>query len=212
MEFFRFVPPSIISCASLAIVISVATAMPSPQDSRVQNRFLPGLFQVPQTNPDQGLQNTLAVGGLGAVGGVAASQCLFGGNCDLSFRPSLGASVDANGQIVPQLGITTQVGNGPVAPTFTGGLQLDSNSQNGIGGFVAGGINNGDPNSISPGVQTGFGFSQGSNGQTQATAQLGGNIQAPQLAGINFGAQNKPGNVGGVQPTFLNQPLLSLLG
>jgi len=211
MEYFRFVPPSIISFATTAtLVFSLASAMPSPQ--QVQNRFLPGLFQAPQTNPDQGLQNTLAVGGLGAVGGVAASQCLFGGNCDLSFRPSLGASVDANGKIVPQLGITTQVGNGPVAPTFTGGLQLDGNSQNGIGGFVAGGINNGDPNSISPGVQTGFGFSQGQNGQTQATAQLGGNIQAPQLAGINFGAQNQPGNVGGVQPTFLNQPLLSLFG
>lgn len=210
MDFFRFVPPTILSYTSVALVLTAVTAMPSPQD--VQNRFLPGLFQVPQTNPDQGLQNTLAIGGLGAVGGVAASQCLFGGNCDLSFRPSLGASVDANGQIVPQLGITTQVGNGPVAPTFTGGLQLDGNSQNGIGGFVAGGINNGDPNSISPGVQTGFGFSQGQNGQTQATAQLGGNIQAPQVAGVNFGAQNRPGNVGGVQPTLFNQPLFSLLG
>ena len=56
----------------------------------------------------------------------------------------------------------------------------------------------------SPGVQTGFGFSQGQNGQTQATAQLGGNIQAPQLGGLNF---NRPGNIGGFQPTFLNRPV-----
>ena len=57
------------------------------------------LFQAPVTNQNQGLQNTLAAGGLGAVGAVAASGCLFGGNCDLSFRPSLGAAVDANGQV-----------------------------------------------------------------------------------------------------------------
>jgi len=184
--------------------------MPRPQE--VQNRFLPGLFPpVPQTNPDQGLQNTLAAGGLGAVGAVAASNCLFGGNCDLAFRPSLGVALDANGNVVPQLGVQTQVGEGPAAPTFGAGLQLDSTSQNGIGGFVSGGINNGDPNSISPGVSTGFGFSQGANGQTQATAQLGGNIQAPQVGGINFGAQNQPGNIAGVQPTFLNRPILSFL-
>merc|ERR1712018_1089871 len=92
------------------------------------SRFLPpNLFQAPQTNPNQGHQNTLAAGGLGAVGAVAASGCLFGGNCDLSFRPSLGAAVDANGQIVPQLGVTTQVGDGRggIGTTFTGGLQLD---------------------------------------------------------------------------------------
>lgn len=65
---------------------------------------------------------------------------------------------------------------------------------------------------FSPGVQTGFGFSQGQNGQTQATAQLGGNIQTPQLGGINFGAQNRPGNIGGVQPTFLNRPFLNFFG
>ena len=82
----------------------------------------------------------------------------------------------------------SQVGNGELAPTFTGGVQLDGNSQSGVGTFVGAGkttcehialppsshigivilgINNGDPNSISPGVQTGFGFSQGQNGQTQ---------------------------------------------
>jgi len=205
MDAFRFLPPTLLTVASLSLV----AAMPSPQTS---SRFLPGLFQVPQTNPNQGVQNTLAAGGLGAVGGAAAAQCLFGSNCDLSFRPSLGGSIDANGNLVPQLGITTQVGNGPIAPTFTGGLQLDSNSQNGIGGFVAGGVNNGDPNSISPGVQTGFGFSQGANGQTQATAQLGGNIQAPAFGGVNFGQQNQPGSIGGVQPTFLNQPLFGFLG
>ncbi len=65
---------------------------------------------------------------------------------------------------------------------------------------------------FSPGVQTGFGFSQGQNGQTQATAQLGGNIQTPQLGGINFGAQNRPGSFGGVQPTFLNRPFLNFFG
>jgi len=230
MEYFRFVPPSIISFASATFFLSVVSAMPSPQaveapaaaapqtrqlnaaaPPQPQSRFLP-FFQRPQTNPNQQLQNTLAAGGLGAVGGVAATQCLFGGNCDLSFRPSLGAAVDANGKIVPQLGVTTQVGNGPLAPTFTGGLQLDQNSQNGIGGFVAGGVNNGDPNSISPGVQTGFGFSQGQNGQTQATAQLGGNIQAPSLAGINFGQQGRPGSIGGAQPTLFNQPLFAALG
>merc|ERR1712157_686281 len=145
------------------------------------SRFLPpGLFQVPQTNPNQGLQNGLAAGGLGAVGGIAATNCLFGGNCDLSFRPSIGGAIDANGQFVPQLGITTQVGDGN-----------DGNS----GGF-------------SPGAQTGFGFSQ-QNGQTQATAQLGANLQTPELAGVNF---NRPGNAGGVQPTVLGQaaPQLNL--
>merc|ERR1719323_2616042 len=154
--------------------------------ANVNSRFLPpGL--IPTTNQGQGLQNTLAGAGLGAVGAVAAGNCLFGGNCDLSFRPSLGAAVDANGQIIPQLGVTTQVGNGQgLGTTFTGGVQLDGNSDSGIGGFVAGGVNNGDPNSISPGLQTGFGFS-GQNGQTVATAQLGGSVQAPQVAGVNNG-------------------------
>merc|ERR1712072_1141160 len=78
----------------------------------------------------------------------------------------------------------------------------------GIGGFVAGGINDGNSDSFSPGLQTGFGFS-GQNGQTQATAQLGANSQTPQLAGVNF---NRPGNAGGVQPTVLGQaaPQLNL--
>merc|ERR1719347_2345406 len=176
-------------------------ALPSQPAGQANSRFLPpGLL--PTTNQNQGLQNTLAAGGLGAVGAVAASGCLFGGNCDLSFRPSLGAAVDANGQIVPQLGVTTQVGNGQgVGTTFTGGLQLDSSSDNGVGGFVAGGINNGDANGISPGLQTGFGFSA-QNGQTVSTAQLGGNVQAPQLAGVQF---NRPNTALGVQPTLLGQ-------
>jgi len=234
MEFFRYVPPSLIAMSTCLVMV---TAIPMPQDASTpaaapapadvpasttrlapgapapatragpgaQTRFLPpNLFQAPQTNPNQGLQNTLAAGGLGAVGAVAAGNCLFGGNCDLSFKPSLGAAVDANGQIVPQLGLTTQVGNGQggVGTTFTGGVQLDGNSDNGLGGFVAGGINNGDANGISPGLQTGFGFS-GQNGQTVATAQLGGSVQAPQVAGVNF---NRPGNAFGVQPTVLNQP------
>ena len=95
-----------------ASLISSHSCLPAPAPAAANARFLPpGLLpQVPQTNPNQGLQNTLAAGGLGAVGAVAASNCLFGGNCDLSFRPSLGAAVDANGQIVPQLGVTTQVG------------------------------------------------------------------------------------------------------
>merc|ERR1719232_1185549 len=178
-------------------------ALPAqPQAPAANSRFLPpGL--IPTTNQGQGLQNTLAAGGLGAVGAVAAGNCLFGGNCDLSFRPSLGASVDANGQIVPQLGVTTQVGNGQgLGTTFTGGVQLDGNSDSGFGGFVAGGVNNGDPNGISPGLQTGFGISQ-QNGQNVATAQLGGNVQAPQLGGVQF---NRPGNAFGVQPTVLGQP------
>jgi len=205
MEYFRFVPPTIIAFTASIVVVN---AMPAPQP---QNRFLPpGLFQVPQTNPNQGLQNGLAGAGLGAVGAFAAGNCLFGRNCDLSFRPSLGASVDANGQIVPQLGVTTQVGDGRggIGTTFTGGVQLDGNSDNGIGGFVAGGVNDGNANGFSPGAQTGFGFSQ-QNGQTQATAQLGANLQTPQLAGVNF---NRPGNAGGVQPTVLGQaaPQLNL--
>ena len=179
-------------------------ALPAqPQGAaNVNSRFLPpGL--IPTTNQGQGLQNSLAGAGLGAVGAVAAGNCLFGGNCDLSFRPSLGASVDANGQIVPQLGVTTQVGNGQgLGTTFTGGVQLDGNSDSGLGGFVAGGINNGDANGISPGLQTGFGISQ-QNGQNVATAQLGGNVQAPQLGGVQF---NRPGNAFGVQPTVLGQP------
>lgn len=248
MEFFRFVPPSLVAmCTCLAVVTAIP--MPLPQEAtstsgsdtpadvtrlqaspapgpasfsralpsqpvaapaapragnpQTNSRFLPpGLFQAPVTNQNQGLQNTLAAGGLGAVGAVAAGGCLFGGNCDLSFRPSLGAAVDANGQIVPQLGLTTQVGNGQgLGTTFTGGLQLDGQSDSGIGGFVAGGVNNGDPNSISPGLQTGFGFS-GQGGQTVATAQLGGNVQAPQVAGVNF---NRPNNAFGVQPTVLGQ-------
>ena len=32
-----------------------------------------------------------------------------------------------------------QVGNGELAPTFTGGLQLDGNSQSGVGTFVGAG-------------------------------------------------------------------------
>merc|ERR1712117_1014186 len=41
------------------------------------------------------------------------------------------------------------------------------------------------------------------DGQSVATAQLGGSVQAPQVAGVNF---NRPGNAFGVQPTVLNQP------
>merc|ERR1711981_582554 len=152
MEFFRFVPPTLVALSTCFVLV---TAIPLPQDTpadttrleaapapapapasfsralpsqpasapaasragnpQTNSRFLPpGLFQAPVTNPNQGLQNTLAAGG-----------CLFGGNCDLSFRPSLGAAVDANGQIVPQLGLTTQVGNGQgLGTTFTGGVQL----------------------------------------------------------------------------------------
>jgi len=228
METFRYVPPTLI-----AVTIAMVAAIPMPQDAPApslpadttrleaapapantralpaqrqapgaNSRFLPpGLL--PTTNSGQGLQNTLAAGGLGAVGAVAAGNCLFGGNCDLSFRPSLGAAVDANGQIIPQLGVTTQVGNGQgLGTTFTGGVQLDGSSDSGIGGFVAGGVNNGDANGISPGLQTGFGISQ-QNGQNVATAQLGGNIQAPQLGGVQF---NRPNNAFGVQPTVLGQP------
>merc|ERR1712001_518941 len=206
MEYFRFVKKT------LLVISTVVVAMPSPQQQQVFGGFGPFIPAV-NANSNQGLANTGADLGLGAVGAIAAGNCLFGQNCDLSFRPSLGAAVDANGQIVPQLGVTTQVGNGELAPTFTGGVQLDGNSQSGVGTFVGAGINNGDPNSISPGVQTGFGFSQGQNGQTQATAQLGGNVQAPSLAGINFGQEGNRGSVLGAQPHFLGNPFLAgLLG
>ena len=130
----------------------------APQNPPATNsRFLPpGLFQVPQTNPNQGLQNGLAAGGLGAVGGIAATNCLFGGNCDLSFRPSIGGAKNDDGWFVPQIGITTQVGSGEgsVATTFTVGVQLDRGR--GIGAFVAGGVNDGNSEGFSPGAQTGF--------------------------------------------------------
>merc|ERR1719347_2481566 len=187
--------------------MTMVNAMPSPQNPQPAPRFLPGLFGgLPQTNPNQNVQNTLAAGGLGLVGGVAATNCLFNNDCDLSFRPSLGAALDANGQLRPQLGLTTQEGSGAngIGTTFTGGLQLDQNSQNGIGTFVAGGINNGNADGLSPGIQTGFGFSQGANGQTQATSQLGGSIQAPQVAGVNF---NRPNSPLGIQPTLFGQGL-----
>jgi len=207
MEYFRFVPPSIVSMASVTLLVNLVSCAPMPQ-----TRFLPGLFQAPQFNNQQNLQNAGAGAGLVAAGGFAASNCLFNNNCDLSFRPSLGAAVDANGQFVPQLGLTTQVGSGPLAPTFTAGGQLDSNSANGVGAFVAGGVNNGNENGVGIGAQTGFGFSQGANGQTQATAQLGGNVQAPTFGGVNFGQQGQPGAIGGAQPVLFNQPLFGFLG
>lgn len=190
-------------------------SVPSPQNQGpspgTQTRFFPGFpgFQapsLPQTNPNQGLQNGLAAGGLGAIGGIAATNCLFGRNCDLSFRPSIGGAIDANGQFVPQVGLTTQVGDGSggIGTTFTGGLQLDQNSQNGIGGFVAGGVNNGDPNQVGVGAQTGFGFSQQANGQTVATAQAGANLQSPTLGGIGFNRPNN--NPFGAQPFLGNRP------
>lgn len=213
MEYFRFVPPQLLAVTTIVSIVALSAVItphvvghPIPQ---TQNRFLGNLFQVPQTNPNQGLQNGLAAAGFGGVVGVAGANCIFGRNCDLNFRPSLGAAVDANGQIVPQLGVTTQVGRGEFAPTFTGGLQLDGNSQNGVGTFVGAGINNGNEDGLGFGAQTGFGFSQGQNGQTQATAQLGGNVQAPSLAGVNFGQENQPGSVAGAQPHFLGNPFLA---
>jgi len=163
-----------------------------------------GIIPAINANPNHGLANVGAGAGLAGVGAVAASNCLFGQNCDLAFRPSLGAAIDANGQIVPQLGVTTQVGDGRggVGTTFTGGLQLDGKSESGIGGFVAGGINDGKTDGIGLGAQTGFGFSQNSNGGLDATAQLGGNVQAPELAGVQF---HRPNTALGVQPTLLGQ-------
>jgi len=163
-----------------------------------------GIIPAINANPNHGLANVGAGAGLAGVGAVAASNCLFGKNCDLAFRPSLGAAIDANGQIVPQLGVTTQVGDGRggVGTTFTGGLQLDGKSESGIGGFVAGGINDGKTDGVGLGAQTGFGFSQNSNGGLDATAQLGGNIQAPELAGVQF---HRPNTALGVQPTLLGQ-------
>lgn len=195
--------------ASVTLLVNLVSCAPMPQ---AQTRFLPGLFQAPQFNNQQNLQNAGAGAGLVAAGGFAATNCLFNNNCDLSFRPSLGGAIDANGQFVPQLGLTTQVGKGPLAPTFTAGGQLDSNSANGVGAFVAGGVNNGNENGIGLGAQTGFGFSQGANGQTQATAQLGGNVQAPTFGGVNFGQQGQAGAIGGAQPVLFNQPLFGFLG
>jgi len=191
MDCFRFLPPAIIT-------VAVVAAMPSPQLQKQPApapRFLPNF----QTNPNHNLQNSLAAGGLGLVGGIAATNCIFKNDCNLSFRPSIGGAVDANGQFVPQLGVTTQVGDGSsgVGTTFTGGLQLDQNSQNGVGGFVAGGINNGNTDGVAGGLQTGFGFSQGANGNVQTTSQLGANVQAPQVAGINFHDEGSP-------PSLLN--------
>jgi hypothetical protein len=209
MDCFRFLPPAIIT-------VAVVSAMPSPQAPAP--RFLPNsgpqLQQQPapaprflpnfQTNPNHNLQNSLAAGGLGLVGGLAATNCIFKNDCNLSFRPSIGGAVDANGQFVPQLGVTTQVGDGSsgVGTTFTGGLQLDQNSQNGVGGFVAGGINNGNTDGVAGGLQTGFGFSQGANGNVQTTSQLGANVQAPQVAGINFHEKDRP-----IQPTLFGAPI-----
>lgn len=181
--------------------MAVVSAMPSPQQPAPRFLGFPGLGGLPQTNPNQNLQNGLAAGGLGLVGGFAATNCIFNNDCNLSFRPSIGGAVDANGQFVPQLGVTTQVGDGAggVGTTFTGGLQLDQTSQNGVGGFVAGGLNNGNTDGVAGGLQTGFGFSQGADGNVQATSQLGANVQAPQVAGVQFHQQDRPL---GIQPTL----------
>jgi len=185
-----------------------------PQQQQPQQQVFGGFGPAPAVNinPNQQIQNFGAGAGLGGVAAFAGANCLFHQNCDLSFRPSLGAAVDANGQIVPQLGVTTQVGDGRggIGTTFTGGLQLDGKSESGIGGFVAGGLNDGNADGVGIGAQTGFGFSQNSQGSLDATAQLGGNVQAPQLAGVQF---NRPNTALGIQPTVLGQaqPQLNLL-
>ena len=43
--------------------------------------------------------------------------------------------------------------------------------------IISGGINDGNADGIGLGAQTGFGFSQNSQGGLDATAQLGGNVQ-----------------------------------
>merc|ERR1712203_569060 len=61
----------------------------------------------------------------------------------------------------------------------------------------------GAPSGGPPAPNTRFlGFSQNSQGGLDATAQLGGNVQAPQLAGVQF---NRPNTALGVQPTLLGQ-------
>jgi hypothetical protein len=182
------------------------------QPGQTNQRFLGGLFQpqIPQTNPNHQFANTGAALGIGGIAGVAGVNCLLNNNCDLNFKPSIGGAVDADGNFKPQLGITTQVGKGDLATHFTGGLQLDGNSQNGVGTFVGAGVSNGgDGNGVAVGAQTQFGFSQNQNGQTQAVGQLGGNVQAPSLGGVNFGQQGRPGAIGGAQPHFLGNPFLS---
>merc|ERR1712172_431604 len=108
MEFFRFVPPTLVALSTACFVLVAAIPMPQPlplpQDTpadvtrleaapgpasfsralpsqpvsapaaprasnpQTNSRFLPpGLFQAPVTNQNQGLQNTLAAGGLGAL-------------------------------------------------------------------------------------------------------------------------------------------------
>merc|ERR550532_3881107 len=56
-----------------------APAAPRASNPQTNSRFLPpGFFQaptLPTTNPNQGLQNTLAAGGLGAVGAVPSGGC-----------------------------------------------------------------------------------------------------------------------------------------
>jgi hypothetical protein len=79
MEYFRFVPPTLLA------ISTVVVAMPSPQQQQVFGGFGPFLPPV-NTNSNQGLANTGAGLGLGAVGAIAAGNCLFGQNCDLSFR------------------------------------------------------------------------------------------------------------------------------
>jgi len=56
-----------------------------PQQQQVFGGFGPFIPAV-NANSNQGLANTGAGLGLGAVGAIAAGNCLFGQNCDLSFR------------------------------------------------------------------------------------------------------------------------------
>lgn len=184
----------------------------SRQNGQTQQRFLGNLFQapqLPQTNPNHHFANTGAAAGIGGVAAVTGVQCFFNNNCNLNFKPSLGGAIDADGRFKPQIGLTTQVGEGDLATHFTGGLQLDQNSQHGVGTFVGAGVNNGNEGGIGLGAETQFGFSQNQHGQTQAVGQLGGNVQAPSFGGVNFGQQGRPGAIGGAQPHFLGNPFLS---
>merc|ERR550517_710462 len=67
-----------------------------PQQQQVFGGFGPFIPAV-NANSNQGLANTGAGLGLGAVGAIAAGNCLFGQNCDLSFRSA--TVEEASGQL-----------------------------------------------------------------------------------------------------------------
>ena len=115
---------------------------------------------------------------------------MLSGNDRIRLRPNLGLNFNPNtGQINPALTANVQVGDGPVAPSFNIGGQLDANSNGPIpvAPVVGTGLNFGDSNgNFNPAVTSNFAIQNG-----QANAQLG--------AGANFGGFNL-GNLGLFRP------------